>query len=185
MAGRLLTGDRAADLPEITDFETSGARQGFPWAIEGLAEPISCSFRWEKPVPLRGISTLDVACLVNLFLIAPIYVVLMLAGLFWRSHDEDTSRRTVSRSLRLFANLLPVASASAFLVYEKILQPLLPGHYSDVGFLATWGCILLPLPLALMATFWIPPRLYRAASSWRWMALYGVVTGLLALKTFS
>jgi hypothetical protein len=178
-------GPRAADLPGTPDFEAPDEGQGFPWTIEGLAECVSCSFRSEKPMPLRGISTLDVACLVNLFLIAPIYVVLMLAARFWRSHDEDASRRTVSRSLRLLANLLPVASASAFLVYEKILQPLLPGHYSNVGFLATWGCILLPLPLALMVTFWIPPRLYRAASSWQWMALYGVVTGVLALKTFS
>lgn len=128
---------------------------------------------------MRGISALDVACLVYLFLIVPIYVVLMIAALFWRSPDEDGSRRTTSRSMRSCANLLPIAAAFAFLAYEKLVEPLLPGGYSDVGFFATWGCILSPLPLALMVTFWLPPRFYRVASSWWCAALYGVVTGLL------
>jgi hypothetical protein len=125
-------------------------------------------------MPLRGITALDVACIVNLFLILPIYVVLMLAALFWRSPEKDQSQRTASRSLRSFANLLPIAAAIAFLAYQKLVGPRLPGHYSDAGFLATWGCILSPLPLALLATFWLPPRLYRVSSSLWWVALYGV-----------
>ncbi len=126
-----------------------------------------------------GISDLELVCLVYLFLIVPIYVVSMLAALFCRSPEDDGNRRTTSRSLRSFANLLPIAVAFAFLVYGKVVTPLLPHYYTDAGFFLTWGCILAPLPLALVVTFCSPLKFYRVASSWRWVAFYGVGAGIL------
>ena len=131
---------------------------------------------------LGPISDLDEACLGYLFLVVPIYVVLMIAALFWRSPDVDGNRRTTSRSLRSCANLLQIAAAFAFLALKKVVVHLLPGYYSDVGYFVVWGCLLSPLPLALVVTFWLPPRFYRVASSWWWMVLYGVATGLVVFR---
>ncbi len=133
-----------------------------------------------------GVSDLDILCLVYVLLVVPTYVLLIIASFLWRSPGGDGGGPTAGQRIRSCANLLPITTVVAFLVYEYGVKPLLPPHYSDIGFFATWGCILSPLPLALLANYWLPrwPKLHRAASSLWWVALHGAIAGAFVSKAF-
>jgi hypothetical protein len=134
----------------------------------------------------RGLSDADLIELGYIFLGVPVYGLLMVAALVKRPFEKRASGRTPSRSLRLCANLLPITMAAALLAYKYLARPLLPGHYSDLGFFVTWGCILSPLPLVLAANYVLSrlPRLYQVVSSPWWMALYGAIGAMVVAWMF-
>jgi hypothetical protein len=133
-----------------------------------------------------GASDLDVLCLAYVLLVVPAYLLMIIVSLLWRSPARDGARLTTGQRIRSCANLLPITTVVAFLVYEYLVKPLLPPHYSDIGFVATWACILAPLPLALLANYWLPhlPKVHRVASSLWWVALHGGIAGAFVSKAF-
>jgi len=109
-----------------------------------------------------------------------LYAVLMLAALACRSPADAENRRTISRTLRSCANLLPILCGLVALVYVTIIDPLLPGYTNNLGVVLTWGCIFSPPLLAVLVTFLLPRKLYRVASSW-WGPVVYLGLGFLVL----
>lgn len=156
----------------------------FDWCRTPATLLSALVFASQAHAATRGVSDSELIALGYLFLGIPIYVALMALALFTRYFEKSATGRTPSRTVRVGANLLPLAMAGAWLAYQYVVRPALPGHYSDVGFFLTWGCILAPLPLVLVANYLISrsPKLYQVASSWWWATLNGAAMAIVAVK---